>query len=102
MNAHHAAALALAELRVELARAQRNFLETDLSLAATFADIAKRRYETGDSDKAYRSKGHAEVAIRTVRYFIATTDLLCIDVVDSLAQRCDELEQILATLGEPN
>ena len=78
MNAHHVAALAFVELRDKLARAQRYFLETDLSLAATFTDIAERRYETGDSEKADRSKGHAEIALRTVRYFIATTDLLSI------------------------
>jgi hypothetical protein len=88
------------ELRDELGRVQRDFLEADLSLAATFVDIAKRRYEDGESQKADWSKRHAEAALRTVRYFIATTSLLSGAVVDSLAQRCDELEQILARLEQ--
>ena len=98
MKPRHAAAPALIELRDELAAAQRNFLETDLSLAATFADVAKRRYEAGDSDRADWSKHHAEVALRTIRYFVATTDLLSAAVLDSLAQRCNELERILVSL----
>jgi hypothetical protein len=36
----------------------------------------------------------------TVRYFIATTDLLSPDLVESLAQRCDELEQFVAGLDQ--
>jgi hypothetical protein len=98
MKSGNAAALTLEKLRDELARAQQDFLETDLSLAATFADLAKRRYQEGHSHEADLSKGHAESALGTVRYFIATTDLLSGAVIDSLAQRCDELERIVATM----
>lgn len=44
MKPHHVTA----GLCDELAKAQRDFLETDLSLATTFADLAKRRYQQGD------------------------------------------------------
>ena len=37
------------ELPDELAKTQRTFLETELSLVVTFADVAKQRYEHGDS-----------------------------------------------------
>jgi hypothetical protein len=87
-----------AELRDELAETQRTFLETELSLAATFADVAKWRYKDGDSEDGKQSKGQAETAIKTVRHFIATTNLLTGAAIDLLAKRCDELEQIVATL----
>jgi hypothetical protein len=86
------------ELRDELAKTQRAFLETDLSLGITFADMAKQRYEHGDSQDGDRCQRQAETAIKTVRYFIATTDLLSSAVLDALAKRCDELERIVAAV----
>ena len=44
-----------------------------------------------------RSKGQAETALKTVRHFIATTDLLTSAAIDLLAKRCDELERIVET-----
>jgi hypothetical protein len=87
-----------AELRDELAETQRTFLETELSLVVTFADLAKQRYEHGDSQDGDRCKGQAETAIKTVRHFIATTDLLGSATFDLLAKRCDQVERIVATL----
>lgn len=46
-----------AELREEFAAAQRTFLETDLALAATIADIAKRHHQQGNSEHGDRCKG---------------------------------------------
>jgi hypothetical protein len=81
-----------------LAKTQRAFLETELSLGITFADMAKRDYEQGNSQHGDQRKAEAETALKTVRHFIATTDLLGSAVLDSLAKRCDELERIVATL----
>src|SRR5580704_6903126 len=100
MKPRHAAAFDFFALHYEMARAQQRFLETDLSLAATFADLAKWHYKDVDLPIADRCKGHAEVAIRAVRYFIATTELLSATLIDSVARRCDELEEIVARLGE--
>jgi hypothetical protein len=101
-ESYAATALAFVKLRHGLATAQQRFLETDLSLATTFADAARSRYESGDSPKGDWSKGNAQVAVRTIRHFMATTDLLDVSVIDSLARRCDELEQILVKLGRAN
>jgi hypothetical protein len=97
MKPRHAAAFDFFALRYEMARAQQRFLETDLSLAATFAHLAKWHYKDVDLPIADRCKGHAEVAIRAVRYFIATTELLSATLIDSVARvRCDELEERLS------
>lgn len=81
-----------------MARAQRNFFETDLSLAETFLDQAKWRYERGDPKNGDWSKQRAEKAIRNVRFFSARSNLLSNDMINALAQRCDELDEILAEL----
>jgi hypothetical protein len=86
------------ELRNELAAAQRTFLETDLTLLVTFADMARRHYQQGDSQHGDRCMSHAETAIKTVRYFSATTDLLAGAEVHVLARRCDKLERIVSTV----
>ena len=88
-----------AELRDELAKTQRTFLETELSIAATFADMARQRYKEGDLEDGDRIKGQAETALKTVRHFIATTDLLTSATIKLFAKRCDELEPIVATLN---
>jgi hypothetical protein len=41
MKPRHAAAFDFFALRYEMVRAQQRFLETDLSIGATFADLAK-------------------------------------------------------------
>jgi hypothetical protein len=89
-----------ADRRDELAKTQLAFLETDLSMAVTFADIAKRHYEQRNSQDGDRCKGQAENALKTVRYFIKTTDLLTGPAIDLLAKRCEELERIVATLNQ--
>jgi hypothetical protein len=88
-----------AELRDELAETQRTFLETELSLAAVFAEMAKQPYRDGDPQEGDQSKGHAETALKTVRYFVVTINLLTRSEIDLLIKRCDELERIVATLG---
>ena len=90
------------ELRNELAAAQRSFLKTDLTLISTFADMAKRHYEQGDSEYGDRCKGQAENGIKTVRYFSATTDLLTSAEVHVLERRCDQLERIVSTVKPTN
>jgi hypothetical protein len=86
------------ELRAELAAAQRKFLETDLAIAATFAEMATRHCKEGDSQHGDRCIGQAEKAIKTVRHFIATTDLLAGAEGHVLARRCDQLERTLSRL----
>ena len=97
MKARYAAPNFVA-LRYELAREQQRFLQTELSLAKTFAELAETHYQRRHSDRANRCKDMAEIALQTVRCFVATTDLLSTDAIDSLWQRCDELERILATV----
>jgi hypothetical protein len=48
--------------------------------------------------RGWRTIRPAETALKTVRYFIATTNLLTAAAIDSLAKRCDDLELIVATL----
>lgn len=87
-----------AKVRDELVAAQRTFIGTELSIATTIADIAKRHYQEGNSDHGDH-KGEAENALKTVRYFSATTDLLTSAEIGVLASRCEELERIVSTLN---
>jgi hypothetical protein len=90
------------ELRKELAAVQRTFLEADLAIAATIAEIAARHYKEGNPQDGNRCKGESERAIQTVRYFISSTDLLTGAEAHVLARRCNKLERIVSTLKEKN
>ncbi len=83
--------------RHQMAKALLDFLETDLSLVATFLDIAQLRYQRGALSDADRAKTAASRGIETIRYFLSTTDLLSLAIKDQLASRCDELAQRLAS-----
>ena len=80
-----------------IAQSQRQlvaFLEADLELGFTFADLSKTERKLGNIEHAERSREHAIAAITTVRRFL---EHVCgSESKNRFAGRVDELERELA------
>jgi hypothetical protein len=93
------AVVAFMDLRSRARQTLLDYLDADLTLAMTFVDVARGHYRRGNSPVGDRCKSHAEVALRTVRHFIATTNFIAKVDRYSLTQGCDRLEREIATLA---
>lgn len=84
------------ELRAQSQRCLLDFLEAEINLGFTFADLAATERDQGRSDHAQHSKQQARKAASSIRHFLDRVQSK--DIRDAIATRCTELEQAVAAL----
>jgi len=85
----------------EAARLAKDFIQTDLSLLETLANMALARYERGNRCDGDRTAARVEHGIASLRHLIGATDLLSDDLKKSFTQHCDELQRRLGKTTVP-
>ena len=85
----------LSDLEAATTRTRLDFLQTDLALCFTFADLAKTERQIGDRDAARRVLEKAETGYATIGRFLA--DVENADQKYEIAQKLAELRARLDT-----
>ncbi len=97
-----AQALELEKTRRFVADTRQKCLRLDLEIIAKFIDLSVYWYRTGRPESGDRARAQAVKGIDAVRRFLSTAQFLGPESTNSIARRCDELEEAVADLRSAN
>jgi len=84
------------ELRAQSQRCLIEFLDAEINLGFTFADMAATERDQGRSDHARHSTEQARKAASSIHHFLDRVHSK--DIRDAIAARCIELDKVVAAL----